>query len=145
MIAQQLHQKLQMQERFIIRFEFNNWGGMGRIQSAPPTLLLCGRVVLVLLVHPHHRIRECFKRTAMSGHDLVKHACNVPPIAMLGGIPPPCRSSIIAIMRRMMTTSTSYLTPAKFASWVTSDKGLISHCSFQAHNIIMGSRKVLLQ
>ena len=26
---------------------------------------------------------------------------------------------------------------------VTSDKGLISHLSFQAHNIIMGSRKVL--
>jgi hypothetical protein len=26
MIAQQLHQKSQMQERFVIGFEFNNWG-----------------------------------------------------------------------------------------------------------------------
>jgi hypothetical protein len=39
-------------------------------------------------------------------------------------------------IRGRIVPNLRYLTPAKFASWVTSDKGLISHLSFQAHKIL---------
>ena len=78
-----------MQERFDIGFEFaNDWGEIATF--------LRGSDILVSSTRAYNRIRQCLDRRAMSGHDLVEYAGDVPPIVRSGGIPLQ-HASVIAI------------------------------------------------